>query len=277
MRRLVHISDLHFGALRPETVEPVLRIIEELGPDVVVVSGDLTQRATRAQFERARAFLDRVACRRQIVVPGNHDIPLWNLWRRFTAPRGRFDRYITDDLYPTTFDEEVGVVGLNTARATAIANGRINVRQLEEVARRFRRAPAGALRVLTCHHPFVLPEGISARKRAGRSDMALAALVEHEVDLLLTGHRHVPWVSRLGTPLTTVHAGTTTSHRTRGGAANSFNDILVESARVTVRRFGWSADAGRFEVEPEATHEFGRDRKGRANPERDVSPAPAPQ
>lgn len=264
MRRLIHLSDLHFGALRSETLEPLLVLIRELNPSTVVVSGDLTQRATRGQFEKARAFLGRIACARQVVVPGNHDVPLWNPWQRFFSPRARFDAYITSDVFPTLVDDELMVVGINTARSFTRKNGRVNATQLTEVVRRFRSAPARALRVLTCHHPFVVPEGISAKERAGRSDLALAALVEHEVDLLLTGHRHIPWVSPLGTDLPTIHAGTTTSSRTRG-VANSFNDIIVEHDHVSVRRFCWRQERLRFELAPEEAREFSRDAAGRVH------------
>lgn len=264
MRRLIHLSDLHFGALRSETLEPLCALVRELNPSMLVVSGDLTQRATRGQFEEARAFLAQLACPRQVVVPGNHDVPLWNPWQRFLAPRDRFDAYITGEAFPTQSDDEIMVIGINTARSLTRKNGRVNATQLSEVARRFRSAPARALRVLTCHHPFVVPEGISARERAGRSDLALAALVEHEVDLLLTGHRHIPWVSPLGTDVPTIHAGTTTSSRTRG-VENSFNDIIVEDDQVIVRRFCWRPECSRFELASDETRVFSRDMTGRVH------------
>ncbi len=271
VRRLVQVSDLHFGALRAETVEPLLRHLRSLCPDVFVVSGDLTQRATRAQFVSAREFLERVPCHRQVVVPGNHDVPLWNVWKRFGEPRQRFDKHISGEPFPTAIDEELAVVGVNTARSWAISNGRINARQLMEVARRFREAPPGALRVLTCHHPFVLPEGTPAKERARRSDMALGSLVEYQVDMLLTGHRHVPWVSNLGTAIPTVHGGTTTSSRTRG-VENSFNELLVDSTEVTVRRFSWRPSLKDFLVDEPSTRVFSRDAVGRLTPS-----LPAPQ
>jgi 3',5'-cyclic AMP phosphodiesterase CpdA len=262
MRHLVHLSDLHFGALRVETLEPLLGLIGSLAPHAVVVSGDLTQRATTDQFRRARAFLEHVPCKRHVIVPGNHDVPLWNLWRRFGNPRRRFDQFITDSRFPTLIDDEVAVVGLDTARSMTMKNGRVNRRQLHEVLRCFRSAPRRALRIVTCHHPFVIPEGSSARERAGRSEKAVAQLVQNEVDLLLTGHRHIPWVSPLGTDLPTVHAGTTTSQRTRG-TENSFNDIFVESETVTVRRFVWQPGVGDFNVDERATVQFSRSLDGR--------------
>lgn len=262
MRRLAHLSDLHFGAVRPEAIAPLLTTLSEMAPDIVVVSGDLTQRAKRSQFESARAFLDQIPCPAQIVVPGNHDIPMYNPWLRFLGPRRRFDRTITGDPFPTLCDEEVAIVGVNTARSLAISNGRINSRQLAEIARRLRQAHPRALRIVVAHHPFVVPEGIPVRQRAGRADSALAALLEHRIDLLLTGHRHAAWVSPLGTSVPTVHAGTTISSRTRDGT-NSFHEILVDRALVTVRRLEWHPDEHRFVPVAGPAHEFLRDPAGR--------------
>ncbi len=263
MPRILHLSDLHFGALRAETVEPLLALTSELAPDAVVVTGDLTQRATPRQFEAARSFLERLPCRRQLVVPGNHDVPLWNVVLRIFSPRARFDRYVTRDLFPTLIDRELAIVGLDTTRVLT-SNGRVSMRQIEVILGRFREAPAHALRVLACHHPFVVPVDTHDRKRARRADTALAALVQYEVDLLLTGHRHLPWVSPLGTDLLTVHAGTTTSSRTRG-VENSFNEIVVDRDSVVIRRFLWQPELQRFGVREDATEQAARTAEGRVH------------
>jgi len=263
MRLVAHISDLHFGALRKETIEPLLACLEKLAPDAVAVTGDLTQRARSGQFEQAAAFLERLPSERRLVVPGNHDIPaLYRPFRRLLALRRRFDRYITSEAFPTIADDEIIVVGLNTARSLSIKNGRINTAQLQEATKRFQRVSPRALRLLACHHPFVVPEDVSSKERARRADMAVAALVEDEVDLLLTGHRHLPWVSPLGTRLPTVHAGTATSRRIRG-AENSFNTILVDADRVIVRRYVWQPGVQRFALRKDATVEFARTAGGR--------------
>lgn len=196
-------------------------------------------------------------------VPGNHDIPaLYRPLRRLLALRRHFDRYIASEAFPAIAGEEIVLVGLNTARSLSIKNGRINTSQLQEVTERFKRVSPRALRLLACHHPFVVPEDVSTRERARRADMAIAALVEDEVDLLLTGHRHMPWVSPLGTHLPTVHAGTATSTRIRG-AENSFNAILVGAHRVTVHRYVWQPDVQRFALRKDATVEFARAPSGR--------------
>src|SRR5919112_3894904 len=112
MRRIVHLSDLHFGRVNPALIDPLTKLIHELQPHLVAVSGDLTQRARSYQFQQARAFLDTLP-KPQIVVPGNHDIPLHNVFARFLEPLTKYKRYITEDLQPAYANEEVVVIGVN--------------------------------------------------------------------------------------------------------------------------------------------------------------------
>src|SRR5882724_10264204 len=128
MRTLVHLSDLHFGRVDERLVEPLIAAVTEIDPDLVAVSGDLTQRARSHQFREARAFLDALP-QPQIVVPGNHDVPLHNVFTRFVRPLDKYKGYITDDLQPVYQDNEIVVVGVNTARSLTIKGGRINENQ----------------------------------------------------------------------------------------------------------------------------------------------------
>src|SRR3981081_4272469 len=129
MRTLVHLSDLHFGRVDEQLIGPLISAVTEVNPDLVAVSGDLTQRARSHQFREARAFLDALP-QPQIVVPGNHDVPLHNVLTRFLRPLDKYKRFITDDLQPFYADEEIVVVGVNTARSLTIKGGRINEDQL---------------------------------------------------------------------------------------------------------------------------------------------------
>jgi 3',5'-cyclic AMP phosphodiesterase CpdA len=129
MRTLVHLSDIHFGRVDQAIIEPLINLITELKPDVVAVSGDLTQRARSQQFKEARAFLDRLP-KPQIVVPGNHDVPLYNIFARFITPLDKYRQFITEDLSPFYADEEVAVLGVNTARSLTIKGGRVNEEQV---------------------------------------------------------------------------------------------------------------------------------------------------
>lgn len=242
MTRIAHLSDLHFGKIRSETLKPLREALRRLAPDLVVVSGDLTQRATKDEFIDARDFLNGLVDAPQLIVPGNHDIPLYNLWRRFVQPRKRFDHHITAERYPSWSRHGVMVVGIDTARSWAISNGRINRAQLRALHDRFATAPESHLRIVVAHHPFVLPDELPTTDRVGRADMALSSLMESAVDLILTGHRHIPWVSPLSTSVPTVHAGTTTSTRTRG-VGNSFNEIVVTRPAVTITSHEFSGAA----------------------------------
>lgn len=243
MSRIVHISDLHFGALDPKTIEPLLTRIEALEPDVVVISGDLTQRARRGQYEDAAAFIERIPIADIVIVPGNHDIPLWNPWRRFVNPRRDFRRCIEDNEFPIWRSDDAAMIGIDTARSLTIKNGRVNREQLKQVASFFARVPEDHCRIVVAHHPFVLPE--DSGKRVGRAEMALASLLDERVDLLLTGHRHVSWVSTLGSNLLTVHAGTATSNRRRA-EPNSFNEIVINEKTVEIRPHHFDEDDSIF-------------------------------
>jgi predicted MPP superfamily phosphohydrolase len=132
MRTLVHVSDLHFGRVDAGLLDPLRAAIEQARPDVVVVSGDLTQRARTKQFREAAAFL-RTLPQPQVVVPGNHDVPLYDVVRRFAAPLVRFREHIEAEEFPTVIDGEIAVVGINTARSFTFKDGRINRAQVAEV------------------------------------------------------------------------------------------------------------------------------------------------
>jgi len=162
MRTIVHLSDLHFGRIDPLLPEPLVECVEAVRPDLVAVSGDLTQRARPEEFEQARAFLDALPSP-QIVVPGNHDVPLYNAYLRFFGGLRRFRRYISEDLEPTYADEEMAVIGLNSARSLAFKGGRINLRQVEQAREWLCSFPPRVAKIIVIHHPFDLPPGHGGR------------------------------------------------------------------------------------------------------------------
>src|SRR6185295_3827867 len=124
MRTIVHLSDLHFGRLDARLVPPLLAAIRDLSPALLAISGDLTQRARRKQFAEARDFLRAIECP-CLVVPGNHDVPLYDVARRFLRPLARYKAFITDDLEPVHVDAEMVVMGLNSARSLSFGGGRL--------------------------------------------------------------------------------------------------------------------------------------------------------
>ena len=169
MRTIVHLSDLHFGRLDPELPSTLQRAVVEAAPDLVVVSGDLTQRARRSEFKAAARFLEGLPAP-QLTVPGNHDVPLYNLLQRWLSPLGRYQRYITNDLAPFYEDAEIAALGVNTARAMTFKDGRINRLQIEAGMQRLARCGKDAIRIVVTHQGRSLTLARSARTGAGRGD-----------------------------------------------------------------------------------------------------------
>ena len=252
MARLIHLSDLHFGAHDQRLVDAVEARIDEEKPDLVVISGDFTQRARTEQFEDACAFLERLRDKGHdvLAVPGNHDVPLYDVFRRFLSPLTRYKRYIDDTLCPVHELPGVTVVGINTARSFTFSDGRINEEQMTFIRDTFSRSDADALRILVTHHPlFALPVGETGEVKpaVGRNDQALDAAAEAGVDMLLAGHHHTAsshsardLVTRAG-PALVVQAGTATSIRLRD-ESQSFNRIDIEGEEVTLTLQTWASD-----------------------------------
>jgi 3',5'-cyclic AMP phosphodiesterase CpdA len=252
MRTLVHLSDLHFGRVDPAILAPLVKFIGEVKPDLVAVSGDLTQRARTAEFSAAKEFLGAIPFP-QIVVPGNHDVPLHNLVSRFTRKLDRYTRYITPDLQPVFVDSEIVVAGVNTARALTWKDGRIDRRQLKKLRATLQTMPPDRTKIVVTHHPFDLPAGASGRV-VGRSRLAMKTLAECQVDLLLAGHFHIADTSQTakrykmpGYSGIIVSSGTTTSTRGRG-QPNSFNVIQIDRPNLTIERRTWRPTSGLFDV-----------------------------
>jgi 3',5'-cyclic AMP phosphodiesterase CpdA len=246
VRTLAHLSDLHFDRVDQGVLEALRRRVKALAPDLVVISGDLTQRARARQFRAARAFLDSLP-KPQVVVPGNHDVPLYNVALRFTDPLANYRRYITNDLEPFYRDDEIAVAGINTARSLTFKGGRINERQVARVRERLCALPEGVARVIVTHHPFDLPEGRAEADLVGRARMAMEAFVACGADVIVSGHLHVSHTAHTairyklpGRSALVVQAGTATSTRERG-EPNSFNVLDVERQRISVERRVWRA------------------------------------
>jgi 3',5'-cyclic AMP phosphodiesterase CpdA len=241
----VHLSDLHFGRVDPVLLEPLRERVRALRPHVVVVSGDLTQRAKPAEFREARAFLDTLPAPR-LVVPGNHDVPLYNLFQRFLQPLEKYRRYISDELEPAYIDAEIAVVGVNTTRSAVFKGGRINEDQIERVREVLCRLPRTVTKIVFTHHPFDLPPGHASRELVGRARQAMEMFARCGADILLSGHLHESHAAdtRLRYRIDdfvalVVQAGTATSTRGRG-EANSFNVLQIDHPRVRVERFAWT-------------------------------------
>ncbi len=250
MARLVHLSDLHFGAHDETLVEAVEWSVDRLKPDLVIISGDFTQRARTEQFKEACRFLERLHDKGHEVlgVPGNHDVPLYDVLRRFLSPLTRYRRFIDETLCPFIELPGVAVLGINTARSLTFKDGRISEEQVEFIRETFSRTDRNAVRVLVTHHPLLaIPIGGGLERAVGRQEVALAAVEEAGVDLLLAGHAHhaathhaSDLVTRAGGALV-VQAGTATSTRVRE-QEQSFNTIDIADGCVTITVNAWKDD-----------------------------------
>ncbi len=267
-KRIAHLSDVHFGRIAHPLVVDVL--VEEVNAgvdghafDLVVVSGDLTQRARTDEFEAAREMLDRFRAP-VLVVPGNHDVPAWwhDPFERVFRSARRFRRFITDDLTPTFTADSLAVFGLNSAHGMTIKGGKIREAHLAAMERFFAGQPAEAFRVLVLHHHLRRLEEIGDHDVAQGARRALEAAGRAGVDLVLCGHLHVSHVAHAevvppgeadpgGHRIVIASAGTATSDRGRGHdpTANQYNWITARPGRgfwVEERRF--DPTAGRFET-----------------------------
>lgn len=261
MARIAHLSDVHFGAHDPAVVAGLEAWLIERRPDLVAISGDFTQRARVGQYRQARAFLDRLeaAGLKTLGVPGNHDVPLFDVLRRFARPLHRYRRYIDEELCPWFESDRLAVLGINTARSFTIKDGRINRDQMALIRERFQGVPEDRTRILVTHHPlFAMPIGEEGglSKVVGRQESALEAVAEAGVHILLAGHFHRSFtgsarkmVEKAG-PALVVQAGTATSTRLRGDERQSFNWIHARrNDEVDLQVVAWDGTAFRGESE----------------------------
>lgn len=253
MRTIVHLSDLHFGRTDPAIPQPLIDHVQAIGPHVVVVSGDLTQRARRKEFMAARKFLDALP-RPQIVVPGNHDVPLYDVFSRFGSPLEKYRRYISADVEPAYVDDEIAVIGINTARSLTFKSGRVNAEQIARIRKQLCDLDERVIKIVVTHHPFDLPANFGEEHLVGRAELAMETLADCGADLLLAGHMHASHAGSTDTryPIQdyaalVVQAGTATSVRGRG-ETNSFNLIRIEPSAMTIERHGWDPESSLFSV-----------------------------
>lgn len=278
MPTIAHISDLHFGREIPEVVAGLLADLAEAGPDLIVVSGDLTERALHRQFRAARNFLDRLPAP-YLVCPGNHDIPLYRLDERFLRPTGRFRRHISADLGPVHRGRGFRVHGLNSAHGWTWKSGRVDPAALDRLCAAIEASPVEDLRIVAAHHPFLPPPDAPQARLVDDAGTVLAALAACGADLILGGHIHRAFAGDarrvfpgLSGQLLVAQAPTATSVHLRD-RPNGYNLIRFDEARVEVAVRYWSKRRSRFETE--STCEFPRARRSIEVPEYRAEPMKA--
>ena len=259
--KLVHLSDLHFGHHDPVVAETLAAEIEEQQPDLVVISGDFTQVGTVEEYKQARAFLDTLTAP-LFAVPGNHDVPAINIFRRFLNPYGLYRRYIAPETEPLLEMDGVVLVGMRTSRRFRLewnwGHGTISRSQLDDLAARFEKASPDAVRVIVAHHPLLFPTEpmLQKTKRVKRADEALEVFSQLGVRLVLSGHFHLSYVRRheapgavtegeptglrqaAAAPILVAQASSTISTRLRG-EPNAYNVITIQDGLISIDVREW--------------------------------------
>jgi len=254
---LLQVSDPHFGTERPEVLEALVALAQAHRPDVLVLSGDITQRARRAQFIAAARFCDRLGIAVRLVLPGNHDIPLFNLAARVLNPYRLYRQYFGDDLAPVVDRPGLLVVGVNTTRAHRHKDGEVSAEQIAAVEARLRLAASGQLRVVVTHQPVDVPTPREEHNLLRGRAAAVPAWVAAGADLIVGGHIHLPFVRPLSLRYPAlarrawcVQAGTAVSSRVRDGIPNSVNFIGSGGTGLAfAERWDFRAGAGFERVE----------------------------
>lgn len=261
MSLLLHISDPHFGTEQPPVVAALQALARELEPDALVLSGDITQRARSSQFAAARRFCDSLGIPRRLSLPGNHDIPLFNVLGRIVRPWHGYRREFGDDLEPVLELPDAVIVGVNTTRPERHKDGEVSPEQVRRVAAKVQAVPREKLRIVVTHQPACVMRKEDEKDRLHGGHGAVKAWSEAGADLVLGGHIHLPYVSDVCSQVSgarrgmyCVQAGTAVSSRVRQNAPNSVNVIRWNapppgSARsCVVERWDYDPADGRFEL-----------------------------
>ncbi len=197
--RIAHLSDLHFGAEIPRAVDALLERLWDARPDVTVISGDFTMAARYSEFEDAKRLLDDLTMP-IVAVPGNHDIPVYNLIERFFSPFDRYKRAVRPFASDRYVSRAAAICGLNTARPWNFSlnwsHGRLSQDQINAADDFFEANAASNFKAVAVHHPFDVPGDMPGFRTIGNGDAMLEVLAKHRIDLVMSGHLHRQFVTR---------------------------------------------------------------------------------
>lgn len=257
MSVLLQISDPHFGTVQPAVAEALVEFAHAQRPDLLVLSGDITQRARPQQFSDARAFCDRLAIPAMLSLPGNHDIPLFDVWQRVFYPYRDYLRAFGPRIETTLQTAAVRVIGVKTTRRWRHKNGEVSAAQVERVVAELQDAGPGQLRVVVVHQPVMVLRDEDEHDRLRGWEPAVRAWAAAGADIVMGGHIHLPYVCEMSSQVAglerriwCVQAGTALSSRVRREAPNSVNLLRHDPGQALcwVERWDHAAASGRFEL-----------------------------
>jgi 3',5'-cyclic AMP phosphodiesterase CpdA len=255
MSVLIQISDTHFGTEQAPVVAALLELTRHIEPAVAILSGDITQRARRSQFAAARRFVERLHAPKVLAIPGNHDIPLFNVFARALFPYGNYRRAFGADLEPEYESESFCIICVNTTRPARHKDGEVSEQQIERVAQRLRAAQRDQLRIVVTHQPVHVIRERDVENLLHGHERAVRCWSQAGADIVMGGHIHLPYVRALGERFTdlpravwSVQAGTAVSYRTRDRIANSVNVVRHRSADAvcSIERWDYDVASKRF-------------------------------
>lgn len=244
---VIHLSDLHFGRIHPEILRELESFIEQRKKEIqlVILTGDLTQRAKEKEFLAAREFFSKLNSP-LFIVPGNHDVPLYNLFLRFTDPYKKFLKFLGPFAQNFYQDENLAVYGLWTTNHFTTSSGKLLEKNLNEMEEKFRSVSAHKVKIVAGHHPLTSLQYPGSKRDLDR-------LTKLEPHFMLWGHVHQSGIRSVFQDRTfplSLAAGTSASTRTRG-EANSFNYLTFEGNEVKIEIFTHSKLLKNFEVTDE--------------------------
>lgn len=268
MSVLLQISDTHFGTEQLPVLRALLALNRALQPAVIVVSGDITQRARRSQFAAARRFIDELQAPHLLMIPGNHDISLFNPLARLLYPYANYRRALGNELEPQIDMQRLLAIGLNTTRPSRHTDGEVSPAQIERVTTRLQRATREQLRIVVVHQPVHVIRDSDITNLLHGHEAAVRSWSQAGADIVMGGHIHLPYVrplsdrfAALPRRLWAVQAGTAVSHRIRGNVPNSVNVVRHAPNAIEhceVERWDFDAIGGSFRLKEQHLLELDR-------------------
>ncbi|MFA6338983.1 MAG: metallophosphoesterase [Candidatus Paceibacterota bacterium] len=253
-KTIVQISDLHFGRVERKAIQPLIRNIEAINPELVIISGDLTQRAKEREYLEARKFIKSLN-RPTFIIPGNHDIPLYNILERFHSPFRKYSKFISPDISPFYRDNDIAIVAINSVRNFTVSSGKISKEQLEEAEKILQNVDSKLIKIVVCHHPFDIPiNKKTTHKVVAHSKIAMERLSKYNIDVFLSGHIHISHIGDTASRYKIdgyngiiVQAGTAISKRYRGEPV-SFNVLKIRHKEIVVDNYAGNESLSNFDI-----------------------------